>query len=170
MTSYPYRKSHYGDKTVVRSSYLHNGISYTGKMTSLYWIRALISSDMMMHHCLYCQWLKTNWLRFTLLLILLEEQTSTDKKAEKPWYSNHMDFKKSYVVGGHAWEDKELQAGSWDTNLKHKVLETRHHKIAKGYQIHANSLGIGWLRNSHVNLLRQSYAYMQQQTKHHWFR
>ena len=38
MASYQYRKSHCGDKTVVRSSYLHNGISYTGKMTSLYWI------------------------------------------------------------------------------------------------------------------------------------
>ena len=33
-----YRKSHCGDTTVVRSSYLHNGISYTGKMTSSYWI------------------------------------------------------------------------------------------------------------------------------------
>ena len=32
--SYQYRKSHCGDKTVVRSSYLHNGISYTGKMSS----------------------------------------------------------------------------------------------------------------------------------------
>ena len=40
MLSYEYSKSHCGDKTVVRSSYLHNGISYTGKMTSLYWIRA----------------------------------------------------------------------------------------------------------------------------------
>ena len=30
---------------VVRSSYLHNGISYTGKMSSLYWIRAMISGD-----------------------------------------------------------------------------------------------------------------------------
>ena len=37
MWSYLYRKSHCGDKTVVRSSYLHNGISYTGKMASLYW-------------------------------------------------------------------------------------------------------------------------------------
>ena len=37
MSSYQYRKSHCGDKTIVRSSYLHNGISYTGKMTSLYW-------------------------------------------------------------------------------------------------------------------------------------
>ena len=40
MPSFQYRKSHCGDKTVVRSSYLHNGISYTGKTTSLYWIRA----------------------------------------------------------------------------------------------------------------------------------
>ena len=32
MSSYQYRKSHGGDKTVVRPSYLHNGISYTGKM------------------------------------------------------------------------------------------------------------------------------------------
>ena len=29
MSSYRYRKSHCGDKTVIRSSYLHNGISYT---------------------------------------------------------------------------------------------------------------------------------------------
>ena len=41
MSSYQYRKSHCGDKMVVRSSYLHNGISYTGKMSSLYWIGAL---------------------------------------------------------------------------------------------------------------------------------
>ena len=40
MTSYQYRKSHCGDKMILRPSYLHNGISYTG-MTSLYWIRAL---------------------------------------------------------------------------------------------------------------------------------
>ena len=41
MSPYQYRKSHCGDKTVVRLSCLCNGISYTGKMTSLYWIRAL---------------------------------------------------------------------------------------------------------------------------------
>ena len=40
MTSYQYRKSHCGDKTILRPSYLHNGISYTGKIISLYWIRA----------------------------------------------------------------------------------------------------------------------------------
>ena len=42
MPSYQYRKSHCGDKTILRPSYLHNGISYTSKMTSLYWIRAQI--------------------------------------------------------------------------------------------------------------------------------
>ena len=40
MPSYQYKKSHCGDKTILRPSYLHNGISYTGKMTSLYRIRA----------------------------------------------------------------------------------------------------------------------------------
>ena len=40
MPSNQCRKSHCGDKTVVRSSYLHNGISYTGKTTYLYWIKA----------------------------------------------------------------------------------------------------------------------------------
>ena len=43
LLSYQYRKSHCGDKTVVRSSYLHNGISYTGKMSSLYWIGTQVS-------------------------------------------------------------------------------------------------------------------------------
>ena len=38
MPSYQYRKSHYGDKAILRLSYLHNGISYTGKMTPSYWI------------------------------------------------------------------------------------------------------------------------------------
>ena len=39
LSSYQYRKSHNGDKTILWPSYLHNGISYTGKIT-LYWIRA----------------------------------------------------------------------------------------------------------------------------------
>ena len=42
MSSYQYRKSHCGDKMILRPSYLHNGISYTGKTTSLYWIRAQV--------------------------------------------------------------------------------------------------------------------------------
>ena len=42
-SSYQFRKSYCGDKTVVGSSYLHNGISYTGTMSSLYWIGAQVS-------------------------------------------------------------------------------------------------------------------------------
>ena len=40
MSSYQYMKSHCGDKTILLQSYLHNGISYTGKMISIYWIGA----------------------------------------------------------------------------------------------------------------------------------
>ena len=38
ISSHQYKKSLCGDKTIVivRSSYLHNVISYTGKITSLY--------------------------------------------------------------------------------------------------------------------------------------
>ena len=45
MSSFPYWKSHCGDKTIARSSYLHNGISYTGKMSSLYLIRAMVTTE-----------------------------------------------------------------------------------------------------------------------------
>ena len=47
MSSYQYRRSHCVDKMVVRSSYLHNGISYTGKKTSLYWISPLMTLTLM---------------------------------------------------------------------------------------------------------------------------
>ena len=46
MSSCQYRKSHCWDKTVIRSSYLHNGISYTGKMISFYWIGPLVSAPL----------------------------------------------------------------------------------------------------------------------------
>ena len=46
MSFYQYRKSHCGDKTILWSSYLHNGISNTGKMTSLYWIGVLAATIM----------------------------------------------------------------------------------------------------------------------------
>ena len=45
MAPYRYRKSHCGDKTISRPSYLHNGISYTGNRTSLYWIGALLPNE-----------------------------------------------------------------------------------------------------------------------------
>ena len=51
MSSYQYRKSHCGDKMVIRPSYLHNGISFTGKMASLYWISPLIILHIQCHGC-----------------------------------------------------------------------------------------------------------------------
>ena len=53
MSSYQYRKSHCGDKTILRPSYLHNGNSYTGEMSSLHWIRA-------QHICKRSHW-QTEW-------------------------------------------------------------------------------------------------------------
>ena len=49
MSSDQYRKSHCGDKMVVRSSYLHSGISYTGKMILLYWIGPLVIWTMLLN-------------------------------------------------------------------------------------------------------------------------
>ena len=68
MSSYLYRKSHCGDKTVVRSSYLHNGISYTGKMLSLYWTRGPLVGITSWRHFIFSAnfailgTLKKNWL------------------------------------------------------------------------------------------------------------
>ena len=74
MSSYQYRKSHCGDKMVVRSSYLHNGISYTGKMSSLYWIgaqliamgcsRFLIHTSTMVCYCNYYHLVQTKGLKY----------------------------------------------------------------------------------------------------------
>ena len=47
-----YRKPYCRDKTVERLSFLHNGISYTGK-TSLYWIKALYSLPTSLYCCRY---------------------------------------------------------------------------------------------------------------------
>ena len=49
-----YRKSHCGDKKILRPSYLHNGISYTAKMTSSYWIRAQV--EYVIHANLWSAW------------------------------------------------------------------------------------------------------------------
>ena len=58
MPSYQHRKSHCGDKTILRPSYLHNGISYAGKTIPLYWIRVHVSCG------LCCRWLMTKLARY----------------------------------------------------------------------------------------------------------
>ena len=67
-----YRKSHCGDKTILRPSYLHNGISYTGK-TFLYWIRAQVSREMTSNY---------------ILLILLVIDLDTGFRHTNPYISS----------------------------------------------------------------------------------
>ena len=62
MPSYQYRKSHCGDKTILWSSYLHNGISYTCKMTSLYRITA-------QHWSILSVMCSLNWVLKPLLMV-----------------------------------------------------------------------------------------------------
>ena len=51
-----WRESYCGDRMILWSSYLHNGISYTGRMTSLYWIRPKINTMAMYNSCLINQY------------------------------------------------------------------------------------------------------------------
>ena len=76
MTSYQYRKSHCGDKTILRPSYLHNGISYTGKMSSLYWIRAQVSLKLaVLLHSLICLhwWMMSEAIKWACWSLLSQE-------------------------------------------------------------------------------------------------
>ena len=45
ISSYQYRKCHCGGKIILRQSYLHNVISYTGETVPLYWIRDLVAKS-----------------------------------------------------------------------------------------------------------------------------
>ena len=87
MTSYQYRKSHCGDKKILRPSYLHNGISYTGKMASLYWISALYSCCARARPHIHCT-LHRGW---TFLHLLCEGILSGP------------DFLSAYLYSGYGW-------------------------------------------------------------------
>ena len=50
MPSYQYRKTLCGDKMIVSLSYLHNGISHTGKIASLYLIGPLVAILAVWYH------------------------------------------------------------------------------------------------------------------------
>ena len=47
ITYYQNTTSYCGGKTILWPSYLHNGISYNSKITSLYWIGAMLSKGML---------------------------------------------------------------------------------------------------------------------------
>ena len=95
MPSYQYRKSHCGDKTVVRSSYLHNGISYTGKMTSSYWIRALLL--FMRLNLSQFKWPKP----LNVTLLRDQEVSPSDHFAEGLFIVNHKRWKLGLLKSRH---------------------------------------------------------------------
>ena len=101
MLSYQYRKSHCGDKTVVRSSYLYNGISYTGKTTSLYWIRALDILREWSQNLSYCIYLVRSLVR---MVLTMSGEPSPYLKFEK-WYSIAILFyeKIKHITGCQTW-------------------------------------------------------------------
>ena len=160
MTSYQYRKSHCGDKTILRPSYLHNGISYTGKTISFYWIGALVlDSNNPFAVCNIsllafsvrsgvlscpdglmgqpCAAASLNRYR-PLIWIFQGERITTDSILWKPWcgavffqYIPIWDTMKCYT----AWNEKYFNSCECINNS-----------------------------------LRPSDAYMRQWIKHHWFR
>ena len=80
MTSYQYRKSHCGDKTILQPSYLHNGISYTGKITSLYWIRAQASIGLSLINPLHAKFFSINTnMQWQFLFFLHSYRTQIDE-------------------------------------------------------------------------------------------
>ena len=107
-----YRKSHCGDKTVVRSSYVHNGISYTGKMTSLYWISPLEPLCRILHRSMYvnCGQIKIYHDEKTVVHLANKFENITENKT----------YSKEYSVV-EAWCDI-LQNSGWFVNhfLGHK--------------------------------------------------
>ena len=71
VSSYQYRKSHCGDETILRLSYLHNGISYTGKTTSLYWIKAQVTILRLLRHLSCHDMCKSNlWPEWFIRIII----------------------------------------------------------------------------------------------------
>ena len=116
MPSYQYRKSHCGDKTIVRSSYLHNGISYTGKTTSLYWIRALeVIIKMWVKYCCKTTKLKETQTMHIILGMLARLDMPAFRMFTQPVWVIHVCIKvffSKFLVGHH-------MIRSWRFSLSH---------------------------------------------------
>ena len=112
MLSYQYRKSHCGDKTVVRSSYLHDGISYTGKTTSFYWIRALFVIQYI------SRYVNITWfVVFSYCLTL-----SMHSRINWPW-DNHRHNKTMYIFHDlYVWQDNSTKMSMVTTQLNMKFI------------------------------------------------
>ena len=87
-----YMKSECGDETVVRSSYPNNGISYTGKKTSLYWRwtqgRMPHCAQLIFRHRVYClqcsNWATVReWLSNSERVVVVIEPNQNDISASE---------------------------------------------------------------------------------------
>ena len=139
MSSYQYRKSHCGDKTMFRPSYLHNGISYTGTMTSLYWI-----SDQGLA-LLTLSWDK-NWDSHSLVNGYPSFYPRIALVAPSPVYYRRSIFK----IFCFCWSTSSPKTGSfaflyffWITWV-HKPHETTHNATTKKQTAQQNSVNIWW--------------------------
>ena len=91
-----------------RSSYLHNGISYTGKMTSLYWIRAQVLTNYFLGSS---QYILTVWIDSILAIHYLVR-----KKIENRFinFAKQLSIRYNYRVmakGIDVWSRQFLRTG-----------------------------------------------------------
>ena len=119
MSSYQYRESHCGDKTVVRSSYLHNGISYTGKMSSLYWIGAQVLTHSPLEDVAVIR-------SIIFKPILGIETLSTRCKIYISWMPQSPIDKRSKLVEVMAWCQEICRVASLDQNGLIPTMKIKH--------------------------------------------
>ena len=144
MSSYQYRKSHCGDKTLLRPSYLHNGISYTGKMTSSYWIRALdpdawdachkpsgsdalMSGTQQLSSLHYVTWWSWYLKSLATELFLQQFVQANTKENTKALHYRH------FVRGSHRWPVDFPQNWTviWKVFLHHAVIMLLRYGVSK---------------------------------------
>ena len=103
ISSYQYRKSHCGDKMVVRSAYFHNEFSYTGKMTYLYWFSPLGHTQPCL---LWLCGMTANWTCWANLFMKLRDERPWLVPIDIPVYSRLRNNSSSWLcwVADIQWE------------------------------------------------------------------
>ena len=111
-SSYQYRKSHCGDKTILRPSYLHNGISYTGKMTSLYWIGPLVFP-------LQCDVFVWPLVDIAIDPVCQEAAVEFNKSFRKPF---RLEFSNCYLNCHNYLYDRGMRSAKYGENTLHSLF------------------------------------------------
>ena len=135
MTSYQHRKSHCGDKTISRPSYLHNGISYTGKMTSLYWIRAL-EGDLLtpLYHYGYFIWVSRHLQVTANSTIYSKVYSGWSSKAQVILKNSYLDLQSALYLlrAGHIYTPVASFTKEVNPRLAKRPLKTNGHLANRG--------------------------------------